>query len=154
MEVMHRGFRAGLCFVCRMLDGDILFPENVIYEDDQGLVFLDGYPRAYGYTLIAPKEHCEQVTGDFTMEKDLGLQRLVYRVTEAVRQEVGAERMYILTFGSNQGDAHVHWHLVPLPPGVPYEDRQGNRTSWGRGVLEMPRQVMAALANRIGGRLA
>jgi hypothetical protein len=31
MEVMHRGFRAGLCFVCRMLDGDILFPENVIY---------------------------------------------------------------------------------------------------------------------------
>jgi diadenosine tetraphosphate (Ap4A) HIT family hydrolase len=39
-------------------------PENVIYEDEWALVFLDGYPRAYGYTLVAPKEHREQVTGE------------------------------------------------------------------------------------------
>jgi hypothetical protein len=32
MEAMHRGFRTEPCFVCRMVDGDILFPENVIYE--------------------------------------------------------------------------------------------------------------------------
>ena len=75
------------------------------------------------------------------------------RVTEAVRQEVGAERMYIFTFGSNQGISHVHWHIVPLPPGVPYEEQQGTWTSWGRGVLEIPREEMAALAGRIGARL-
>jgi hypothetical protein len=34
---------------------------------------------------------------------------------------VGAERMYLYTFGSNQGNSHVHWHVVPLPPGVSYE---------------------------------
>jgi diadenosine tetraphosphate (Ap4A) HIT family hydrolase len=32
--------------------------------------------------------------------------------------------MYIFTFGSNEGNPHVHWHVVPLPPGVPYEDQQ------------------------------
>ena len=61
MEAMHHGFRTEPCFVCRMVAGDIWFPENVIYEDEHALVFLDGYPRAYGYTLIAPKEHREQV---------------------------------------------------------------------------------------------
>src|SRR5215210_8799114 len=153
MEVMHHGFRTQPCFVCRMVDGDRRFPENIVYEDERALIFLDGYPRAYGYTLVAPKEHCEQVTGDFTMEEYLGLQRLVYRVTEAVRVEVGAERMYLFTFGSNEGISHVHWHVVPLPPGVPYEDQQGAWTSWSRGVLQIPREEMASLAARIGARM-
>jgi diadenosine tetraphosphate (Ap4A) HIT family hydrolase len=87
------------------------------------------------------------------MEEYVGLQRLVYRVTEAVRQEVGAERMYIFTFGSNDGISHVHWHVVPLPLGVPYEEQQGNWTRWSRGVLKIPPEEMAVLARRIGARL-
>ena len=87
------------------------------------------------------------------MKEYVGLQKLVYRVTEAVRQEVGAERMYIFTFGANEGNSHVHWHVVPLPPGVPYEDQQGKWTSWSKGVLEIPHQEMTALADRIGMRL-
>jgi predicted N-acetyltransferase YhbS len=59
-------------------------PQHFLYEDDGAVAFLDSYPRAYGYTLVAPKEHREQLTADFTMEKYLDLQRLVYRVTEAV----------------------------------------------------------------------
>ncbi|MBA2534703.1 MAG: HIT domain-containing protein [Rubrobacter sp.] len=153
MEAMHHGFRTQPCFVCRMVEGDVRFPENIVYEDDLALVFLDGYPRAYGYTLVAPKEHREQVTGDFTTEEYIVLQRLVYRVTEAVREEVGAERMYLFTFGSNEGNSHVHWHVVPLPPGVPYEDQQGAWISWSRGVLRIPRQQMASLAARIGARM-
>lgn len=153
MEAMHQGFRSEPCFVCGMVRGDVRFPENVIYEDDSALAFLDGYPRAYGYTLVAPKDHREQVTGDFSVEQYLVLQRLVYQVTEAVREEVGAERMYITTYGSNQGNSHVHWHVVPLPPGIPYEDQQGNWARWSRGVLKIPREEMASLAARIGVRI-
>ena len=153
MEAMHRGFQTQPCFICRMVEGDVRFPENIIYEDDQVLVFLDGYPRAYGYTLVAPKEHREQVTGDFTVDEYLDLQRLVHRVSEAVREEVGAERMYLYTFGSNQGNAHVHWHVVPLLPGVPYEDQQGAWASWSMGVLEIPHQEMASLAACIGRKM-
>ncbi len=153
MEAMHHGFRTELCFICRMVAGDIRLPEYVIHEDEHALVFLDGYPRAYGYTLVALKEHREQVTGDFTMEEYVGLQRLVYLVSEAVREEVGAERMYIFTFGSNEGNSHVHWHVVPLPPGVPYEEQQGAWASWSKGVLDIPKQEMASLAARIGRRI-
>ena len=76
------------------------------------------------------------------MEGYVELQRLVYRVTEGVREEVGAERMYIFTFGSYEGNSHVHWHDVPLPPGVPYEEQQGAWTSWSGGVLDIPGQEM------------
>ena len=153
MDALHGAFRSEPCFICRMVAGDVMFPGNLIFEDDEAVVFLDGYPRAYGYTLVAPKEHREQVTGDFGVEEYLELQRLVYRVAEAVREEVGAERIYLYTFGSNEGNAHVHWHVVPLPSGVPYEEQQGAWASWGKGVLEISEEEMAGLAGRIGRRL-
>ena len=86
------------------------------------------------------------------MEEYLELHRFVYQVTEAVREEVGAERMYLYSFGSNQGNSHVHWHVVPLAPGVPYDEQQGAWASWSKGVLRIPRRVMASLAERIGQR--
>ena len=153
MDVLHHGFRTQPCFVCRILAGNNERPQHFVYEDDKAIAFLDAFPRAYGYTLVAPKEHREQVTTDFTVERYLSLQQLVYRVTGAVREEVGAERMYLFTFGSNQGNSHVHWHVVPLPPGVPYEEQQGAWTSWSRGVLKIPEEEMASLAARIGARM-
>jgi diadenosine tetraphosphate (Ap4A) HIT family hydrolase len=93
------------------------------------------------------------VTGDFSIEEYLDLQQLVYRVTEVVREEVGAERMYIYTFGSNQGNSHAHWHVVPLPAGVPYEEQQGAWASWSKGVIKIPPEEMASLARRIDRRL-
>jgi diadenosine tetraphosphate (Ap4A) HIT family hydrolase len=66
------------------------------------------------------------------------LQRLVYRTTEAVREEVGAERMYVFTFGSNQGNSHLHWHVALLPPGTPYDEQQGTAVGWSAGVLKIP----------------
>ncbi len=153
MEAVHQRFRTEPCFVCKMVNGNIRFPENVIHEDAQTLVFLDRYPRAYGYTLVAPKEHREQVTADFAIEEYLDLQKLVYRVTEAVREEVSAERMYIYTFGSNQGNSHVDWHVVPLHPGVPYEEQQFGALMLERAwALRIPEEK-AALAARIAGRL-
>jgi diadenosine tetraphosphate (Ap4A) HIT family hydrolase len=153
LDALHHGFRTQPCFVCEVAAGANEMPQHIVYEDDKAIAFLDAYPRAYGYTLVAPKEHREQVTGDFTMEDYLDLQRLVYRVTEAVREEVGAERMYLYTFGSSEGIAHVHWHVVPLPPGVPHEQQQGAWAGWGMGVLKIPRVEMAALARRIRRRV-
>ncbi len=153
METFHHGMRTKPCFVCEIVAGENELPQHFVYEDDTAVAFLDAYPRAYGYTLVVPKEHREQVTGDFTLGEYLDLQRLIYRVCEAVREEVGAERMYLYTFGSNQGGAHVHWHVVPLPPGVPYEDQQGAWASWSNGVLKVPQEEMASLAARIGARI-
>jgi len=102
-QALHHEFRTQPCFVCRLVRGDPDVPPHIVHEDEDAIAFLDGYPRAYGYTLVAPKEYREQVTADFSIEEYLDLQRLVYRVSEAVREEVGAERMYLYTFGPTRG---------------------------------------------------
>jgi diadenosine tetraphosphate (Ap4A) HIT family hydrolase len=48
----------------------------------------------------------------------------VHEVGTALTAELAPERLYVLSLGSRQGNAHVHWHVVPLPPGVPYADQQ------------------------------
>jgi diadenosine tetraphosphate (Ap4A) HIT family hydrolase len=150
----HRA-RTGPCFVCAIVAGDPTFPSHpIVYEDEKNIAFLTTNPTQYGYTLVCPKEHREQATGDFAMEEYLDLQRVVYRVAEAVRAEVGAERIYIYSFGSNQGNSHAHWHVVPLPPGVPYDEQQGAWASWSKGVLKIPPEEMADLAGCIDRRLA
>ena len=153
MEVFHHKARTRPCFVCEVVASTNDRPQHTVHEDDEAIAFLDSYPRACGYTLVAPKKHREQVTKDFPVQEYLRLQRFVYRVAEAVREEVGAERMYLYTFGSNQGNSHVHWHVVPPPPGVSYEEQQGAWASWSKGVLDIPQEEMALLAARIGARM-
>jgi len=59
-----------------------------------------------------------------------------------------------LSLGSNQGNAHAHWHVAPLPPGVPY-DRQQHRALMAEeaGYLVMPPGEPERLARRIGAAL-
>ncbi len=67
---------------------------------------------------------------------------------------LGAERVYILSLGSNQGNAHVHWHVVPLPPGTPYEEQQFAAIMLETaGALKIPDGEKAALAARVGKRM-
>jgi diadenosine tetraphosphate (Ap4A) HIT family hydrolase len=150
-EAYHRRCQTGPCFICEIIAGNPDYPADIVYEDDETIVFLDRYPRLYGYTLVAPRKHREQVTGDFTVEEYLTLQRMVYRVAEAVRQEVGAERVYLLSLGSQQGNAHVHWHIAPLPPGVPYREQQ--LAVFRKGILRISEKERESLAGRIRQRM-
>jgi ATP adenylyltransferase len=115
---------AGRCFICELDAGNPEFEHHVIYKDDSTIAFLNKYPALYGYVLVAPREHREQVTGDFDREEYLALQDVVRRVGEAIRLVVPTERLYVLSLGSQEGNRHVHWHLAPLPLGVPFEEQQ------------------------------
>lgn len=122
---------------------------HIIHQDDTCIVFLNKYPVLYGYVLVAPIKHKEQVTGDFTIGKYLALQRMVYRTAEAVRKSVPAERIYILSLGSQQGNSHVHWHIVPLPYGVPFKEQQLEALQIENGILDISDDEMENLARRI-----
>ncbi|HYP42228.1 MAG TPA: HIT family protein [Chloroflexia bacterium] len=154
LERYVRHAQTGPCFVCEIVERKPrYYDHHIIYEDDGAIAFLNNYPTLYGYTLVAPKAHREQTTGDFTIEEYLALQRLIYNVSEAVREEVPTERLYILTLGSQQGNRHVHWHIAPLPPGVPYEEQQLEALKMERGVLKLSGEEMSRLAMRIRHRL-
>jgi ATP adenylyltransferase len=141
------------CFICEIVAGNSDYRHHLVYEDDTAIAFLNRYPTLYGYTLVAPRQHKEQVTGDFTPDEYLALQRLIYRVAEAVRLETQAERVYILSLGSQQGNSHVHWHIAPLPPGVSYDEQQLQALMMERGVLKPSEGEQTALAERLRKRL-
>lgn len=154
VEALAQRARNGPCFVCEMLRGNPDYRHYVFYEDEVAVAFLNKYPTLYGYSVVVPHEHREQVTGDFPLDEYLALQKAVHRVSEAVRVELGAERMYLMSLGSNQGNAHAHWHVAPLPPGVPYERQQFHALMAEHGTLRFSDQDMAALAQRLRRRLA
>lgn len=86
-------------------------------------------------------------------EEYLALQRVVRRVARAVAEVVPVERMYCLSLGSQQGNARLHWHVVPLPPGVPYGRQQYYALMAENGVLDVDDRSQADLARAIRSRL-
>jgi diadenosine tetraphosphate (Ap4A) HIT family hydrolase len=90
------------------------------------------------------------------MDEDefLALQRVVRRVAAAVSEVVPTERTYSLSLGSKQGNAHLHWHVAPLPPGVPYERQQYHALMMENGVLDVDDSSQAALARDIRSLLS
>ena len=83
----------------------------------------------------------------------LEVQRWVHRVGRALEQVVPTERLYVLSLGSQQGNRHVHWHVAPLPPGVPYHEQQLAALQMSRGIIPVTPEHALQLARQIRARL-
>jgi len=139
----------GPCFVCAILEGTPGYPHHDVYEDDDVIAFFVRRPTMLGHTIVAPKRHVESWVEDLTESEFLTFQRHVRRIAVAISAEVPTERMYSLSLGSAQGNAHLHWHLAPLAPGVPYEHQQFHALSADAGVLDIDEESQSRLASRI-----
>jgi diadenosine tetraphosphate (Ap4A) HIT family hydrolase len=147
----ERRVRANDCFICAIVRGDSGDEHHVIYRDDRHIAFLSQYPAQRGYSLVAPIDHREHVVTDFTPAEYLAIQAIIHRLGRALSAVLPIERLYVLSLGSQQGNSHVHWHVVPLPPGVPYEHQQFAALMLERtGYLEMSNDEQGALAAEIG----
>ncbi len=144
-----RRSREGPCFVCAILAGHPDYRHHDVYEDADTIAFLARYPTVLGYCLVAPKRHVEDWVHDLGEDEYLALQRVVPRVAGAVAAVVPTERMYCLSLGSQQGNAHLHWHVAPLPPGVPYHEQQYYALMAENGVLDVDDSAQAALARAV-----
>jgi diadenosine tetraphosphate (Ap4A) HIT family hydrolase len=154
-DAYERRVREGPCFICGLAAGEaeIRGVNVMVYEDDDVLVFLNRSPTLRGYTLVCPRRHVERVAGEFSEAEYLHLQRWVYRVGRAIEHVVPTERLYILSLGSQQGNRHVHWHVAPLPPGVPYREQQLAALSMSRGLVPLTAQEALELAEAIRRQL-
>ncbi|MFI1920099.1 hypothetical protein [Nocardia sp. NPDC020380] len=61
---------------------------------------------------------------------------------------------YLLSLGSQQGNSHVHWHISPLPPGVPNHEQQFHALMAENGVLPWTPEQAGALAERLRAALS
>ena len=126
------------------------YAHHIVHEDDDSIVFLNKYPTLKGYCLVAPKRHLSDLAEDLSESQHLQLQAVVHRLARAFKRTLPAERIYVLSLGSVHGNSHLHWHVAPLPPGVPYEQQQYYSLMAENGIFDLPAETMADLARSIG----
>ena len=146
--------RAGGCFICGSLRGDPGAEHELLYDDGTHVAFLNRYPTLRGYALVAPRRHVTDVVRDLTRAEYLDLQAVVHTVALAINRVVPTERTYLLSLGSSQGNAHVHWHVAPLPPGVPYDRQQYHALMAENGIIPQSPGEIAELGAAIRAALA
>jgi len=140
---------AETCFVCAFLAGDPEYRHEIVCEDDAHVAFLSRYPTLVGYVIVSPKAHIEHVVRDLAEPDFLRLMAFVRRVALAVETVTEPERTYLLSLGSQSGNTHLHWHIAPLPSGVPYGQQQFHALMIENGVLDVSPAAMTDLARRI-----
>jgi diadenosine tetraphosphate (Ap4A) HIT family hydrolase len=131
LDLYEERVRSAPCFICAIVGGDTTVPAEVVWRDSRHIAFLAEFPVdercgvvLRGHVLVAPVDHREQVIGDFDLDEFLELQALLFKLGHAITSVTPTERLYVLSLGSNDATAHVHWHLAPLPPGVPLRAQQ------------------------------
>lgn len=146
--------RSGPCFICELVAGNPDFAHHIIAEDEETILFLSKYPTQIGYAFVCPKAHVEDLAVDLTEDAYLRLQAKVHRLARAMKDVLFVERTYVLSLGSQQGNRHLHFHVVPLPPGVPYEKQQYHALMAEHGIVQMDDAAMDSLAARLSAAYA
>lgn len=156
MEAHVKLAREGPCFVCSIIEGAPGYDDHVVfYDDGDNIAFFNKFPSLLGYSLVCPKRHVEDLTTDLSEAEYLGTQAVVRKVARALKRVVPTERVYVMSLGSMTGNAHVHWHVAPLPPGVPYEKQQYNALrNEAAGVLDIDAETFAELGERLRAELS
>lgn len=143
------------CFVCAIIAGDPGHDHEIFYDDGDTFAFLNRYPTLLGYSLVCLKRHVEDLCEDLSPDEYLATQAVVHKVARALKRVVPTERVYVMSLGSMSGNRHIHWHVAPLPPGVPYEQQQFHALMMEtNGVLDMDAASRADLAERLRAELA
>ena len=140
----------GPCFICELVRGNPDFAHHIVDEDDEAIIFLSKYPTLRGYCLVCPKAHREDLADDLSTAEYLALQAKVHRLSRVLKRLFDAERIYVLSLGSQQANRHLHFHVAPLPRGVPLERQQYHALMAEHGTLQIPDAEMQQMAKEIG----
>ncbi len=105
------------CIFCKIIKKEIL--SEIIFEDDEIIVFKDTRPKAKFHFLIVPKKHIESVNQ--IGEEDAGLAgKMIYRAKLAAKDNGFNESGYKLIFncGKDGGQVvgHLHLHVLGGEP--------------------------------------
>jgi len=101
------------CIFCKIIAGDI--PSDILYRDDEVIVFRDVNPVAPTHVLIVPVEHL--VTTRDISENNTSLANKMIQIANKLANEAGiAEKGYrlVINCGDQGGQVvrHLHMHLI------------------------------------------
>ncbi len=104
------------CIFCKIARKEI--PVEVIFENDNFIVFPDAHPKVEGHCLIIPKKHFTNIL-DFPDSLGAELIETVKKVAE-IKIKQGADGFNLMqnNFESaGQVVMHMHFHFLPRKKG-------------------------------------
>lgn len=98
------------CMICKGTVGDVELQRIQVWEDAlwRLTISLDAEILAFAY--LEPKRHITDITA-LDGEEKLTFGETLARVCRALRDETGAEQVFMYVFGG--GIPHLHVHLAP-----------------------------------------
>jgi len=101
------------CIFCQIAKGQQ--EADVVFENDQIIVFKDINPKTSVHLLIVPKKHIKSINELEDQDKDLIAQMIFLAKELAVKNKI-AKSGYRLTFNVGRGGGqivdHLHLHLM------------------------------------------
>ncbi len=101
------------CVLCRGVAGDAELQRVQAWEDDLWRLTLSLGAEVLGFAYLEPKRHIPHIT-DLSGEEARTFGEVLARVTQVLREETGAELVYVYIFGGSV--PHLHVHLAPHRP--------------------------------------
>jgi len=101
------------CLFCKIIAGDI--PADIVYSDDQVLVFRDINPQAPIHILLIPQKHVDSLAS-ITDEHCGIIGKMMITARKVAATEGLSESGYraVINVGSDGGQTvnHLHMHLL------------------------------------------
>ncbi len=101
------------CVLCRGVAGDAELQRVQVWEDDLWRLTLSLGAEVLGFAYLEPKRHIPHIT-DLSGAEARTFGEVLAQVTQVLREETGAELVYVYIFGG--GVPHLHVHLAPHRP--------------------------------------
>ncbi len=101
------------CLFCKIINKEV--PAEIVYENEQVLVFKDIEPKAPVHLLLVPKKHLDSIASD-------GSEAVTSQLIKAAKELAKEKNIlgYKLTFhvGREGGQVidHLHLHLLAKNP--------------------------------------
>lgn len=98
------------CIICQGIAGDEELQRIQVWEDAHWRLTTSLSAEVFGFSYLEPKRHIPYIT-DLDGAEALSLGGVLAQVTSVLRDETGAELVYVYLFGD--GVPHLHFHLAP-----------------------------------------
>lgn len=157
------GSGGGGCVMCQGRATDAALLRVEVWGDALWRLTMSVASETPGLSYLEPRRHISDISRlDGPEAQSLG--PTLARVTAALREETGAERVYIYVFGDSV--PHLHLHLAPHRPGDALNDQMirgeliTTKLPSGAELVEskdfppLPEADLRALAERTRSRLA
>ncbi len=111
------------CLFCKIVQGEI--PSQIVFENEQIVVFKDIQPAAPVHWLAIPKRHIDNIADPKLLDGEL-LTGLFQGIQDVVTNEGLKENGFrvVVNYGRDAGEAvhHLHFHVLAgrslaWPPG-------------------------------------